>query len=174
VVFLPYMAGERSPLWDSSARGVFFGMSLATTRGDLARAVLEGTAFALRHNAEVARAAGLPVDTLRSVGGGTRSPLWNAIKADVLGLTVRIPRASSGAPFGDAVLAGMGIGLYPDPAAAVTGMVEDAASYPPDDARHRLYGERYSLFRELYERLRDTFARAAAFAVESPGGGDSG
>jgi xylulokinase len=169
VLFLPYMAGERSPLWDTDARGVFFGLSLATERAALVRALLEGTAFALRHNVEVARAAGLPVDSLRSVGGGAKSPLWCQIKADVLGIPVRVPVASCGAPFGGAVLAGMGLGLYPDPAAAVTRMVREGACFDPDPVRHRLYGEMYGVFREVYERLKGTFARAAGIGAAGIG-----
>ena len=110
VIFLPYMMGERSPIWHTQARGVFFGLSLATSKGDLIRAMLEGTSFALYHNFEVAKRAGIHIHEIRSVGGGTKSALWNQIKADVLGIPVLIPEASIGAPFGDAILAGMGIG----------------------------------------------------------------
>jgi len=73
VIFLPYMMGERSPLWHTNARGVFFGLTLATPRGALIRAILEGTAFALRHNVEVARRAGVDLGEIRSVGGGTQT-----------------------------------------------------------------------------------------------------
>ncbi len=114
VIFLPYMAGERSPLWHTQAKGVFFGLSLATPKAALVRAILEGTVFALYHNVEVARRAGIQVSEMRSVGGGTRSSLWNQIKADVLGMPVQLPRAPVGAAFGGAVLAGLGLGLYPD------------------------------------------------------------
>ena len=85
VIFLPYMMGERSPLWHTNARGVFFGLSLATRKAALVRAILEGAAFALRHNMEVAVRAGAEVREMRSVGGCSRSDLWNQIKADVLG-----------------------------------------------------------------------------------------
>src|SRR3712207_5807616 len=95
------MAGERAPIWHTNARGAFFGMSLETSRGALIRAILEGTAFALRHNVQVAEGAGAEVREVRSVGGGARSALWNQIKADVLGVPVLLPEAAVGAPFGE-------------------------------------------------------------------------
>ncbi len=81
LIFLPYMFGERSPIWDTDARGVFFGLSLASTKADMVRAIMEGAAFGLRHNLEAAAAAGFRARTLACVGGGTRSPVWNQIKA---------------------------------------------------------------------------------------------
>jgi xylulokinase len=165
VIFLPYMMGERSPLWHTNARGVFFGLTLATPRGALIRAILEGTAFALRHNVEVARRAGVDLDELRSVGGGTRSNLWNQIKADVLGLPVLLPQVSVGAPFGDAVLAGMGLGLYPDVRRSLRQMVQLRARYEPNWENHSLYQELYQVFRSIYESLREDFDRAATMEM---------
>jgi xylulokinase len=162
VMFLPYMMGERSPLWHSQARGVFFGLSLATPRAALVRAILEGTSFALRHNVEVAQAAGMRVDEIRSVGGGARSALWCQIKADVLGIPVVLPEAQVGAPFGDALLVGLGLGLFPDLRSAARDLIRVQRRYEPDPARHALYTEMYGLFRDLYLHLRDDFDRAAA------------
>ena len=161
VIFLPYMMGERAPIWHTQARGVFFGLTLATPRGALIRAVLEGTAFALRHNVEVARAAGVRIDELRSVGGGTRSALWNQIKADVLGIPLLLPQTSVGAPFGDAVLVGMGSGLYPDVRQSLHELVVIQKRYQPNPANQARYDAIYPLFRSLYEHLRDDFDRAA-------------
>jgi xylulokinase len=156
------MMGERSPLWHTNARGVFFGLTLATPRGALIRAILEGTAFALRHNVEVARRAGVDLGEIRSVGGGTRSDLWNQIKADVLGLPILLPQVSVGAPFGDAVLVGMGLGLYPDVGRVLREMVQVRARYEPSWENHSLYKELYQVFRSIYESLREDFDRAAA------------
>lgn len=162
VLFLPYMMGERAPIWHTAARGVFFGLTLATPRGALIRAILEGTAFALRHNVEVARKAGVRIDELRSIGGGTRSPLWNQIKADVLGVPVLLPQTSVGAPFGDAVLVGMSSGLYPDVRQTLRKLVVIQKRYEPDPTNQKRYEAIYPLFRSLYEHLRDDFDRAAA------------
>ncbi|MDX2140247.1 MAG: FGGY-family carbohydrate kinase [Chloroflexota bacterium] len=161
LLFLPYLAGERSPIWDSHARGVFFGISLATPRAAFIRAILEGTAFALRHNIEVARTAGMTVREIRAVGGGARSALWSQIKADVLGLPVALPEASIGAPFGDALLVGLGSGIYSDLATTVQQIVRIRAVYEPDAERHAHYSKFYALYRDLYTHLRNDFATAA-------------
>jgi xylulokinase len=165
VIFLPYMAGERSPLWHTQAKGVFFGLSLATPKAALIRAILEGTAFALYHNVEVARQAGIQVSEMRSVGGGTRSPLWNQIKADVLGMPVQLPRAPVGAAFGDAVLAGLGLGLYPDFGGALRDMVRLETRYEPNIENHLRYKEIYKIYRRLYEHLRSDFDELSALAL---------
>ncbi|MCC6616919.1 MAG: FGGY-family carbohydrate kinase [Anaerolineae bacterium] len=157
LIFLPYMMGERSPMWHTNARGVLFGLSLATSRGAVIRAILEGTAFAIRHNIDVAQQAGVPVREVRSVGGGTRNRLWNQIKADMLGVPVLLPETSVGAPFGDAMLVGMGLGLYPDPVAAVKQMVRIKTVYEPDPRGQARYDRLYPIYRNLYEHLCDDF-----------------
>ncbi|GAB4536718.1 MAG: xylulokinase [Anaerolineae bacterium] len=162
VIFLPYMMGERSPIWHTNARGVFFGLSLDTPRAALIRAILEGTAFALQHNVKTAQQAGVTLNEIRSVGGGTRSSLWNQIKADVLGLPILLPQVSVGAAFGSAVLVGMGLGLYPDVRRTLHEMVQPGARYEPDPDNHALYQELYQVFRSIYESLREDFDRAAA------------
>jgi xylulokinase len=165
VIFLPYMAGERSPLWHTQARGVFFGLSLSTPKAALVRAILEGTAFALCHNVEVARRAGIQVSEMRSVGGGTRSSLWNQIKADVLGMPVQLPQAPVGAAFGAAVLAGLGLGLYPDFGGALRDMVRLETRYEPNMENHLKYRDIFRVYRNLYEHLRTDFDELAALTL---------
>lgn len=160
LVFLPYMMGERSPIWDSEARGVFVGLTLATEGGALARAVLEGAAFAVRHNVETASAAGIEVRELRSVGGGARSRLWCQIKADVLGVPVLLPRTSVGAPFGDAALAGVAAGLYPDVREPLRAIRIDERFEPRQEVRAR-YDDLYAAYRSAYHGLRGTFRQLA-------------
>lgn len=159
LVFLPYMMGERSPIWDSDARGVFLGLTLASGRGALVRAVLEGAAFAVRHNVEVARAAGIEVGELRSVGGGARSRLWSQIKADVVGLPVLLPETSIGAPFGDAALACVATGLHADVHGLLRTVRVRERFEPRDDER---YDALYAVYRGAYEALRDEFRALAA------------
>ena len=121
LVFLPYLAGERAPIFDESARGAFVGLTLAHTRGHLVRAVLEGAAYAVRHVAEPILAAGIEVTEMRLAGGPSRSELWARIKADVTGFPVAIPRVEETAVLGAAILAAAGVGLVPDAAAGCGG-----------------------------------------------------
>ena len=162
VIFLPYMMGERSPLWHTNARGVFFGLSLATPKAALVRSILEGTAFALRHNMEVALRAGAEVREVRSVGGCSRSDLWNQIKADVLGRPLLLPRTSVGSPFGAAVLAGMGVGVYPDVRKSLLEMVRLDRRFEPNQANHDRYMRSYQVFRDIYEHLKGDFDHLAS------------
>jgi len=162
VIFLPYMMGERSPLWHTNARGVFFGLSLATPRAALVRAILEGTAFALRHNMEVALRAGAEVREVRSVGGCSRSDLWNQIKADVLGRPLLLPRTSVGSPFGAAVVAGMGVGVFPDVRKSLLEMVQLDRRFEPNPANHERYARNYQVFRDIYEHLKGDFDHLAS------------
>jgi xylulokinase len=161
VLFLPWMAGERSPIWDSRARGVFCGLSLKSTRGDMIRAIFEGAAFGLRHNLEIAHAAGFPVQRLSSVGGGARSPLWNHIKADILQRTLHLPEAATGAPMGNAILASVAVGLHPSIEAAVDAMVRQGSVVEPDAARSARYDALYHVYLGLYPALRNSFAELA-------------
>jgi xylulokinase len=170
LLFLPYMMGERSPLWDSDARGVFFGLSLKTTKGTLVRAILEGTAVALRHNVDTARKAGVSIHEIRSVGGGTRSVLWNQIKADILGVPILLPRTTVGAAFGDAFLAGLGAGVYGEARGSLERMVQIRDRYEPDPRKAELYAELYALFRRLYEDLKGDFKRSARIVASIDAG----
>jgi xylulokinase len=161
LIFLPYLFGERSPIWDSDARGVFLGLTLATEKRDLIRAILEGAAYGLRHNVEAAARAGFPLAALACVGGGARSALWNQIKADVLGRPIRLPRAATGAPLGDAIAAAAGAGLYPTVEAAVAQMVEPGAVYAPNPALAARYDALYAIYVTLYPALKTSFQALA-------------
>ena len=164
LIFLPYMMGERSPIWNSNARGVFFGLSLTTTPAMMFRAVLEGTAFALAHNVELARKSGIKIDEIRSIGGGSKSKLWNQIKADVLGIPIVILQDSNGAAVGDAYLAGIGSGIFTDIRSTLKSNIKIESKYQPQQAVHTYYQERYARFRSLYESLKNEFDYSAASA----------
>ncbi len=154
LVFLPYLAGERSPIWDPAARGAFVGLTLAHGRGHLARAVLEGAAHALRHVADPIREAGLPVSELRVSGGNTRSPLWNRIKADVLGVPVAVPEVADTAMLGAAVLGATGAGAHIDLPTAIAAMVRMSERIEPDPATRAVHDARHATYRSLYPALR--------------------
>ena len=164
LIFLPYMMGERSPIWHTNARGVFFGLSLTTTPAMMFRAVLEGTAFALAHNVEIGKASGIKIDEIRSIGGGSKSGLWNQIKADVLGMPIAVLEDSVGAAVGDAYLAGMGAGMFKDIRNTLKTNVKIEARFSPDQKVHSYYQERYARFRSLYESIKDEFDKSAPSA----------
>ena len=136
LVFLPYLAGERAPIEDERARGVFAGLGIAHGRGHLARAVLEAGGFALRHVAEPIREQGIQLERLVMSGATDRLPPVAQMRADILGLPVDIPAVPDTAAVGAGILAAVGIGAHPDARAAIRAMVRITdATGAPDRAR---------------------------------------
>jgi xylulokinase len=160
LLFLPYLSGELQPINDGYARGLFFGLSLATRRADMVRAVLEGTAYAIAHNLEHAEELGMPIVELRAIGGPTRSPLWCQIIADVSGKPVLVVD-DGGAPLGNALLAGAGVGLVSNLAAAAQKISAPRHTYRPDPYRHEHYRRLFGIYKELYPRIQDLSAGLA-------------
>ena len=158
LVFLPCMQGAMAPEWNGAARGVFYGLTLAHTRAHLTRALLEGSAFALRDILEAMRAAGLDVVRLTIVGGGAKGALWRQVKADVTGLPVRIPENVETTAAGAAILAAVGAGMFPDVASAVAAFVAyRPGEHVPDPDAHAAYEVAYRRYREVYFALKPTF-----------------
>lgn len=154
VVLLPYLQGERTPVWDAGARGAFVGLSLAHRRGHLYRAVLEAVAVSFRHAAEIARERGLVLREVVAVNGGARSALWRQILCDALGVELLHVPDHAGAPAGAAILAGVGVGMLPG--------VHVARSWRRPAGRHRpeamagaVYAELLARRLALYPALRD-------------------
>lgn len=162
LVFLPYLAGERAPLWDPEARGLLFGLTLRHTRDHCARAVLEGVAFSLRHVADVVLTAGGQVEELRVCGGQARSRLWNQIKADVTGFRVAVPRVTEVALLGVAVLAGVAAGCFADLVQGAERLVHLDHYLEPDPERHSIYDAVYDVYRQLYPAVRPLYRELAA------------
>ena len=157
LLFLPYLAGERAPIWDPQARGVFFGLTLNHKQEHLIRAVLESVAYALRHVAEELLESGARIDEVRVCGRQALSEDWNQIKADVLGVPVAVPRVREAALMGAAVLAGVGAGLLPDITEGANQMVRIDEVLEPIPAHHRLYAELFGVYKRLYPDLRGAF-----------------
>ncbi len=153
VVFLPYMAGERSPIWNPDAKGVYYGLDFSKTKGHFIRATLEGVAYSLRHNLETAEQAGAAVGELLAVGGAANSKLWMQIKADVTGKPVKVPFADAATTLGAALLAGVGVGFYHDFEEAVNSTVSVTKEYQPDMEKYAIYEQGYRTYLELYRRL---------------------
>jgi xylulokinase len=161
LVFLPCMQGAMAPEWNGAARGVLYGLTLAHSRAHLTRAVLEGSAFALRDILEAMVAAGLDVRRLTIVGGGAKGALWRQIKADVTGLPVRVPTSVETTATGAAILAAVGSGVHDSVAEAVKAFVAyQPEEHQPDPERHQAYEEPYRRYREVYFALKPVFGRA--------------
>ena len=150
---LPYLQGERTPLWDASARGAFVGLSLAHGRGHLYRAVLEGIALSLRHSLEVLREHGATLDEVVAVNGGARSVLWRQILCDALGAPLAYLPDGEGAPAGAALLAGLGAGALAGVAAAKAWRGR-LVRHAPDPERGAMYTAMLAERLALYPALR--------------------
>jgi xylulokinase len=152
LLFAPYLAGERTPHADPSARAAFTGLELRHDRGALVRAVLEGVAFGLRDSLELVRALGGPTDRARASGGGAQG-LWLRIVASVLGLPIELTAVEEGSAYGAALLGGVAGGVFADVPQAVGRCVRVRATVEPDPAWQATYEETYTHFRALYPAL---------------------
>ena len=153
-LFLPYMAGERSPIWDEKAKGVYYGLDFSKTKAHIARASLEGVAYALKHNIEVAEKAGAKVATLRASGGAANSRTWTQIKADVTGKPIEVSGSGMETTLGAAILAGVGVGIYKDFEDAIKKTVSVKRTHVPNDDNREIYEKGYQKYLKLYENLK--------------------
>jgi xylulokinase len=169
LIFLPYVMGELAPIYDAEARGVFFGISSETTKGDMVRSVLEGTAMGVRQNLDGIEATGNPVTELRVVGGATRSALWNQIHADILGKPMGVPVLSEGAALGDAILAGYGVGIYPDIRESADRIGTLGEVYRPRQETQECYHDLRAIYAQLYPALKGIYRQASGFRARYSG-----
>ena len=157
VFFLPYLMGERSPINDTDARAAFIGMSMDSTRSDMVQAVLEGVAFAIRDSFEVAKALGINIPRSKICGGGSKSPLWRKIFANVLGIPLDMVKTEQGPGYGAAMLAMVGCGRYASVIEAADALVEVASTTEPDAALQAKYQQQYEKFSRIYPALKGVF-----------------
>lgn len=150
LVFLPYLSGERSPIWNPKAKGIFFGVDYRKTRVHFSRAVMEGVAFSLRHNLETAKEAGASAGTLFAMGGAANSPLWMQMKSDITGCELLVPASDTATALGAAILAGIGTGVYADFEDAVRATIHVKSRYLPNDELREKYDRAYNVYRKLY------------------------
>lgn len=163
LLFLPYLLGERSPLWNPLARGAFVGLAMSHGRSEMARAVMEGVAFNLRNILDILRSQGAQVSQMRLIGGGEKSAVWREILANVYRLPVaRLRVAAEATSLGAAIAGGVGVGLFADYSVArhLAPIVEHDDPNPQDSQR---YDELYTLFRDTYQALEPIFSRLAPF-----------
>jgi len=161
LIFLPYLTGERSPHNDPEARGAFIGLTRRTTRAHMARAVMEGVAFALRDLVEIIDGLGVPIREIRVAGGGTRGGLWLAILASVLGRPVVATTTPDASAYGAAMLAMSNASGLPV-AELARAWVQPGTPVLPDPSARNVYDMAYAVFRALYPATRDAAHRLSA------------
>lgn len=154
VLVLPHFNGSGTPLCDVRSKGAFVGLTLATTRHDILKGILDSLCFELRTNVDTLRKAGIEIQTLRAVGGGARSPLWLQTKSDVLGIPVQTISCKEAGCLGAAILAAVGCGAYASVQEACDAMVHAEALYTPRLQSAAQYERRYQIYRGLYDALK--------------------
>jgi xylulokinase len=152
LLVLPYFSGERTPVHDPHAKGAILGLTLASTRADVYRALIEGIAFATNHIFETCAEAGAPPGTIHAIGGGLRNRIWTQATSDVSGYAQVVRKVGIGAAYGDAFLAALALGDVSRE--AIKAWNPAASQVKPEPRNADLYRRRYDMFRELYERTK--------------------
>jgi xylulokinase len=149
--------GAGPPEFDPHARGVIFGLTLSHKRAHVIRAILESIAFMLRRNVELIEELGIEVKEIRSLGGGSRSTLWNQIKADVTSKVVSTLHTEEAASLGVAILAGAADGLFKSIEEGCKAMVHLKDKYNLRSENREVYDKLYKIYSTLYDKLKDAF-----------------
>lgn len=155
MVFLPYMSGERSPIWDAKAKGVYYGIDYSKTRAHFFRAGMEGVAFSLEDNLKTAESAGVEAGVLYAMGGAANSKFWTQMKSDVTGKKIIVRASDTATTLGAAILAGVGTGVYSSFEDAVSRTVNFKREHVPDQEKHIKYREIFKTYKALYRNLSD-------------------
>ncbi len=164
VLFAPYLSGERAPYADPNARGIFYGLSLSTTRDDISRAVMEGVTYSLKQVADI-MAAFVPIEKVYSSGGGSASPLWRQMQADIFDLPVyTMSAAGEGGAYGAILVAGVGAGIWKslDEAASIIRVETETL---PSPENQKAYRDAYAIYGELYGALKPVYQKGAALGL---------
>ena len=161
---LPYFQGERTPFEDPDAKGVLFGLTLKHTRADVYRALLESVGYGVRHNIDVMRMDGVKPKRILGVGGATQNKAWMQIICNIANVKILIPKQQIGASYGDALMAGIGVGVY-DNLDQIQKWIEYAEELSPDPDKHQQYTPHYEIYRELYENTKTLMGRLSSMVV---------
>jgi xylulokinase len=159
VMILPHFNGSGTPYCDMKSKGAILGLSLSTTRHDIARAILESLAFEQRINLDKMEEGGVVVDELAAVGGGARSPRGLQLRADILGRPLMTLAVREAACLAAALLAGTALGVYSTIREAVQTTVRPDKMYSPDPVKEKAYKERFAIYSTLYKALKPVAER---------------
>ncbi|ADQ04015.1 xylulokinase [Caldicellulosiruptor owensensis OL] len=157
LIFLPYLMGERTPILDPYAKGIFFGITAKHTRREFIRAVMEGVVFSLKNCLDILHEMGIEVKEVRVSGGGAKSKLWKQIQADVFEMDVWTLNSKEGPAFGAAILAAVGAGEYQKVEEACDTMIQKVDSCRPNEKLFEIYRRTYKLYNSIYPRIKDLF-----------------
>ncbi len=162
LLILPFLMGERTPIWDVHARGVIFGLSLNHTKGHIVRAMMEAVAYAMYDSFRLIKEeAGLNIKYPMVLNeGGAVSKLWRQIIADVFNVPIVLVKRRTGAPYGDAILAGVAAGVFQDFSVAKE-WVEYIEPMEPNQEHHERYMEYFALYKKLYEHVKEDYRELA-------------
>jgi len=155
VMMLPHLAGSGTPSFDTLSKGAVVGLTFATTKTDLAKAILDALTMELRLNLEILKDGGIIINELRAIGGGAKSALWLQLKADVTGIPVAAPEVTEAAGMGAAILAGVAAGVFTDAASAINSHLKIKKIYAPNPGIKTLYNERYELYKKFYPAVKE-------------------
>ena len=155
VMLLPHFAGSGTPFFDTQSKGALVGLTFATTKKDIAKAILDGLTLELRINLEILNHGGINISELRAIGGGAKSELWLQLKADITGIPVAVPEMTEAAGMGAAILAGVASGLFQTTASAIDSHIKIKKVYQPNLETKKLFDERHCVYQELYPALID-------------------
>jgi xylulokinase len=160
LLIYPFPLGERPP-GNVNSRVVIFGLLLSHSREHIARAILEGIAFAEKEVVDEIESHGIKVEVIRIADGGAKSTVWNKIRADIMGKPLAIPNVTNATLLGDVILAGIGVGIYKDPAKVVNDIVKISSIIHPDENKHRIYIRYYQVFKKFRETFWHLFNELA-------------
>ncbi|GHV79900.1 xylulokinase [Spirochaetia bacterium] len=162
LIFIPYLTGELSPIWNSKARGVFFGLGDSTTRGEILRSIMEGSCYSFRHNMDIINpGSGTAIKEITATGGPCNSKFWMQALADCNGVEIQTLQKCEGAAMGDVIISGLGTGVFKDVKDAFSTVVEYGAKYTPNPAEKLKYDSLFNIYKSLVVGLKDNFAALA-------------
>ncbi len=162
LILLPYFIGEKTPIFDTRARGVFFGLSLHHTRAHLYHAILEGISYGFYHHIQVLKESGFEIQRVRVSNGGAHSKLWRQVTSDVVGLPLEEVANHPGSSLGAAFIAGMGVGIFSE-WEEIEKFINLKPPTIPNLENHEKYKRFYTIFRDLYETNRPVFNKLSSF-----------
>ncbi|MDO5582284.1 MAG: xylulokinase [Planctomycetia bacterium] len=164
--FLPYLSGERTPLADPDARGAFIGLTLAHHRGHLVRALMEGVIYSMRESLEIFRSENIPVNEIRVSGGGSKSPLWRQMQADIFAQDVHRINSEEGPALGVALLAAVGTGEFTSIEEACAAAISLRDTISPQSENSDFYNRAFPVYQNFYHQLKDSFQKIKNFNLE--------